>query len=758
LKIASDTIAIPVLNGAAYLDEVLRAVRRQHVEIPVEVLIIDSGSTDGSVEIARRHGARVIEIPRAEFSHGGTRNLAIGEAKGDAVVFLTQDATPASDEWLASMIEGFAQADDVALVFGPHIPRPGHSHVFAREMRDHFRTWGKGEEIDVHRLDRSPEALAGYRRYPYKLQFFSDVNGAVARWAWEQIPYRDVPYAEDQLLAREMIESGCAKVFHPGAAVHHSHDYSPGGFLRRYFDEFRSLREVLGHVEPFGLEHAARSVLHQTRLDREFMKEQGVEGPELRRALGRSARHHAVRALGSGLGARADRLPAPVRKALSLDGRSTFSPVEVPASPLLEEGPLPASARPRPRDYFSFVRSGFPRRPLTLEPAPGSLAEKESLTLAWVLPPWDRGSGGHMTIFRLIQMMEARGHQCSIFVFDPSGTERDAGQELRDRIKSDFIPIDAQVFNGLEYWIGADVGIATQWWTAYPMRDLPGCYEKVYLVQDFEPAFHAYSAEYIWAEETYRMGYRCVAYTRWMAAILRQDYGLEAEWFECGTDLDVYRFHDEPREPATVAVYARKETARRGVELALSGLALLKERRPDIRVVLFGSHDRPEPAFDHVDLGVVPPERLADLYRRSTIGIAFSLTTHSLVAQEMMASGLPVVELAGDNVSSALGESGEVVLQADPNPVSVADAIEALVDRPATVRAMAQRARRFVEQRPWERSGEQLEGAVRWFLAHPRNPAAHFSSESSRVAETLGGRRYDRAVRRPTGHGLSQGD
>jgi glycosyltransferase involved in cell wall biosynthesis len=349
-----------------------------------------------------------------------------------------------------------------------------------------------------------------------------------------------------------------------------------------------------------------------------------------------------------------------------------------------------------------------------------------------------------MTIFRLIEMMERRGHRCSIFVFDPSGTERDAGRELRDRIGSDFVHVEAQVFNGLEYWLGADVGVATQWWTAYPMRDLPGCYEKVYLVQDFEPAFHAYSAEYVWAEETYRMGYRCVAYTPWMAEILRQDYGLEAEWFECGTDLGVYRFHEAPREPATVAVYARKETARRGVELALSALALLKERRPDVRVALFGSHKRPKPAFEHTDFGVVSPERLAELYRAATVGVVFSLTTHSLVAQEMMASGLPVVELAGDNVSSALGDSGDVVDQAEPDPVSVAAAIEALIDQPERARAMAGRARAFVEARDWDRAGDQLEGALRSFLARPRDPAAGFSARGVRVASTLGGRAYDR--------------
>jgi O-antigen biosynthesis protein len=744
VTVRSVTVAIPVLNGAAYLDEVLAAVRRQRAEVPVEIMIVDSGSTDGSLDISRAHGATVIEIQQAEFSHGGTRNLAIERSAGDVVAFLTQDATPASDEWLASILEGFEQDEDIALVFGPHIARPGHSHVFEREMRDHFRTWGEGRRIDVQRLDRSPDALAAYRLHPYRLQFFSDVNGAVARWAWERVPYREVSYAEDQLLAREMIEAGYAKVFHPGAAVYHSHDYPPGQFLRRYFDEFRSLREVLGHVERFGTEHVARTVYHQTKLDREYLESRGVGGTELRRALARSARHHLVRAVGAGLGARADRLPARVRGALSLEGRNTFAPLDLPESPLEFRPPQPAAARPRPRDRFSFVRAGFPRRPLRLEPPPGGLAGKESLTLAWVLPPWRRGSGGHMTIFRLIQMMERRGHRCAIFVFDPSGNERAGGAELRARILEHFIPIEAQVFNGLDYWIGADVGIATQWWTAYPMRDLPGCYEKVYLVQDFEPAFYPYSAEYIWAEETYRMGYRCVAYTPWMAEILRQDYGLESEWFECGTDLDTYTFADGGREPATVAVYARQETARRGVELALAALALLKERRPEVRVVLFGSHSPAEAGFDHVDLGVVPPGRLAELYRTSTVGVVFSLTTHSLVAQEMMASGLPVVELAGDNVASALGASGEVVEQAEPDPVSVAAAIEALIDQPERARAMASRARGFVEERDWDHAGDQLEGALRSYLARPRDPAASFSARGTRVAATLGGREYDR--------------
>ena len=127
---------------------------------------MDSGSTDGSLEIARRHGAVIHEIDESEFSHGGTRNRMMGMARGDHVVFITQDATPAHDGWLAALLEGFEQADDVAAVFGPHEARPDASHMIKSEMERHFASWGHGREIDVQRLDRSPEGLAEYRALP----------------------------------------------------------------------------------------------------------------------------------------------------------------------------------------------------------------------------------------------------------------------------------------------------------------------------------------------------------------------------------------------------------------------------------------------------------------------------------------------------------------------------------------------------------------------------------------------------------------
>ena len=88
--------------------------------------------------MAKSYGALLHEIPGAEFSHGGHANLIMRLAEGDHVAFLTQDATPADDGWLAALLEGFEQAPDVAAVFGPHVARPDAPHMIARELEQHF--------------------------------------------------------------------------------------------------------------------------------------------------------------------------------------------------------------------------------------------------------------------------------------------------------------------------------------------------------------------------------------------------------------------------------------------------------------------------------------------------------------------------------------------------------------------------------------------------------------------------------------------
>ena len=294
------TVAIPVRDGGPLLDEVLAAARTQQVDAEVELLVCDSGSRDGSVATAKRHGAEVVEIAPASFSHGGTRNDLMRRAAGSHVAFLTQDATPADERWLARLLAGFERADDVALTLGPYRPRRDAPPSVRRELSEWFAAMAPNGGPATVRLENAERPVAR-SLIPQARMFFSDANGCIARPAWEEVPFRDVAYAEDRLLAAELLAAGYAKVYVPDAAVVHSHRYPPVQHLRRCFDEWRALHEISGYVEPLSFVALFDAV-----------REDGVS----------SLPHHATRTIGAYLGSRAPRLPRAVRQKLSLEGRA----------------------------------------------------------------------------------------------------------------------------------------------------------------------------------------------------------------------------------------------------------------------------------------------------------------------------------------------------------------------------------------------------------------------------------------------------
>jgi rhamnosyltransferase len=311
------TVAIPVLNGGPLFETVLSAVRGQELERPLELVVADSGSTDGSREAAERHGATIVDVPSGEFSHGGTRNLLMERAAGTHVAFLTQDAVPAGSLWLARLLEGFELAGDVALVFGPYRPRQDASPMVRRELEEMFASFAPDGRPRVDRED-SPAEGSGLGRRAY----FTDANGCVAKSAWQRVPYRDVPYAEDQLLAHDLLAAGYAKTYHPGAAVTHSHDYRPAELLRRSFDEWRGLAGVHDIAAPANPLRAALSVQREVRDDLALMRREGTTGLGLARGAFESLRHHSLRSACAALGSRSERLPVRLRRFLSLEGRA----------------------------------------------------------------------------------------------------------------------------------------------------------------------------------------------------------------------------------------------------------------------------------------------------------------------------------------------------------------------------------------------------------------------------------------------------
>ncbi|MBI5309970.1 MAG: glycosyltransferase [Actinobacteria bacterium] len=679
------SVVIPVYNGERYLAEVLEAIAAQRVDGDVEVLVIDSGSTDRSVEIARQAGVRLIEIANSEFQHGRTRNMAMAQTSGDLVAFLTQDATPAGDGWLQAYANAFTLEPGIGAAYGPHLPRPGASPMMARMLTEFFGAFSPDGETVIHR--------------PGDTTYLSNSNSCVARAAWNEIPFREIPYAEDQALGADLLAAGWKKAYVPAAGALHSHDYGTVEQFKRHFDEYRGLRDSIGHKTKASPTNAFKTVAGAVRDDVRWMREtERRGGASLAAWSARSSVHHAGRVLFGGLGARADRIPPLLRRAMSLEQRSDGVSRRIP----------PSSA-PGEFDYVGRFHAQGPA-PLR-EPRPGD-AETESLHVAWVVPPFNVGGGGHMVIFRMVQALERRGHSCSIWVHDPEGIEHSGEAGLHRRVNEFYAEVEAPVHLGFSNWSGADVVMATGWQTVYPAMLMPHCGGRAYLVLDHEPEFYATSSQSVFAGQTYRVGLKCIAGSPWLAELLRERYGADATAFEFGIEPGEYHEDAVARRGDTVVYYARNFTERRAVELGLLALDQVVRRRPNTNVVLFGTHHALQTPFPHEHLGVVSPERLRRLYSEATVGLSTSLTNYSLIPSEMMACGLPVVELAGRACESVFGHDGETIALAQDDPVSIADAIVALLDDEQRRARQSAAGLQYVGSHPWSDAFDVLEDSL----------------------------------------------
>jgi len=195
-----------------------------------DVLMIDSGSSDLTLEYAKQYPQmRMHSIPSSEFGHGKTRNLGAQMTTRPVIVYLVQDATPASPDFLERLVtpifeEGFAG------VFGRQLPRPWTNRIERMFLR---RTYPDQREVRVCPADR---------KLKIKNIFFSNVCSAIRRDVWKEIPFDEsIIMSEDQLWARQVVLAGQRILYEPRAAVVHSHNYKLKEVFKRNFDSGASL-------------------------------------------------------------------------------------------------------------------------------------------------------------------------------------------------------------------------------------------------------------------------------------------------------------------------------------------------------------------------------------------------------------------------------------------------------------------------------------------------------------------------------------
>jgi rhamnosyltransferase len=254
------SVIIPTFNAERYLPSLLRVLKRQTVA-DIELLAIDSSSKDHTVAIAQSHGARTIVIPKHEFDHGGTRTLAGKEAKGDILVYLTQDALPVDEEAIGKLIEPLKTHEHIGLAYGRQVPSPDAS-PFAR----HLRRFNYPPASHVRTLEARS-------RFGIKTAFCSNSFAAYRRSTLEHIGWfkSGLVMGEDSHACARMLLAGYKVAYVAEAAVVHSHNYGVLQDFQRYVDmgaflsKERWILETFGRAEGEGFRYVRSEIAYLLR-------------------------------------------------------------------------------------------------------------------------------------------------------------------------------------------------------------------------------------------------------------------------------------------------------------------------------------------------------------------------------------------------------------------------------------------------------------------------------------------------------------
>ena len=370
-----------------------------------------------------------------------------------------------------------------------------------------------------------------------------------------------------------------------------------------------------------------------------------------------------------------------------------------------------------------------------------------SLHIHWVIPNFTPGLGGHMTIFRAIDFLERCGHHCTIWVHsEMKGDKPSRLSSLHKRVIDQcFIPLKTdQVYMlgnsqaDLDL-VSGDVVIATDRMSTYPVLGMRKFQKRFYFVQDYEPYFFARGSSSILTEQSYaaKNDFSCICASPWLKQRMER-FGNSAISFPLAVDHSIYYYKkDQQRSRYTIAFYIRRSTPRRLYELGLLALRALFDMGDNFEIITFGEKDLPDLGIPvkvrHA--GILEANGLAHLYRQCTIGLVLSGTNYSLVPNEMMACGLPVVDIDAEH--TRLSYQPETAVLAEATPVGLASALSRLLNDATFRERTAHAGLVATEHLQWDASNRLIEAFIQESLPSLPSTAQHVQPSTPLVTVVI---------------------
>jgi GT2 family glycosyltransferase len=308
------SVLMPLMDAGAALRQTLPILLGQEVDAELEIVGVDSASTDDTVEVLEEFGATVLAIDPAEFDHGLTRNLLARHARGDVLVLLNGLSRPCDENWLAPLLGALSSDPTVAGAASRVLPYPDADLL---TQRDVALDPSSSEERSVKRIvDRQAYDAMPVEQRRLLLNFHT-VSAAIRADVLQRIPFRSVrAIGEDLLWSREVLEAGLALVHEPASRVYHSHDYSLREWFMRNVDDGVANRDI--NDRSLSEEEVGPLVRSMIESDWAYLRDElGLEGEELRSWQVQAALRRGAQAAGQWLGVNHASLPPQAVSAFS---------------------------------------------------------------------------------------------------------------------------------------------------------------------------------------------------------------------------------------------------------------------------------------------------------------------------------------------------------------------------------------------------------------------------------------------------------
>lgn len=325
--------------------------------------------------------------------------------------------------------------------------------------------------------------------------------------------------------------------------------------------------------------------------------------------------------------------------------------------------------------------------------------------IAWIIPSPIKGSGGIRTMIQNANFLVRQGFECDIYVEEDYVN---TNESMKQRIIDFYGECLCDVYVGIDFKKEYDLAFAT-----YSIKTPDYLYymknnvkRKAYFIQDFEPWFEPMGGLYLDMEHTYKYGLNGVSIGKWLAYKLQHEFNQPMNYFSFCADTNVYKKLDNVEKENAICFIFQPEKPRRCSNIGIRALLLVKTLRPDVKIYLYGSDNDIKLDVEMENLHIMPINKCNELYNKCKVGVCMSSSNPSRIPFEMMAAGLPVVDLYRENNLYDIPEDG--VLLADTSPEAIATAIIKILDDDKLQQSMSKKGYQFMKNYPIEKGFEEF--------------------------------------------------